>query len=1094
MKVKVNIADPGVGNDGNINLENISGGGIVFTFNREAPGQIPTLRISVDPNGITTNTLTVAQLNNLLGTEGIDMTNQQLLGNWTVTGKLTVTVAGEEISWDKIDGGDQFIQIATGKPTATAGMSYVYADSGTGKLMLTNGVTAASPIVTVGTLPAALDVTKLAEEYLGVSYVAPVGTINPSTTPSGLIHYRGCASGVLSDAAALLYDETTTCWYFCWNTGADGQTIGNPATIKVGSIRVNNSVIDSTGNYNLDISSGAFKDGSGHIVAGWGADLFQITKSLLWYGLATTAAPAVSPGNEGNLYYNSTLNRLMISCNGGAYAKLVDTGTLAADGAAMFDAHGAATTAEDASTALLYETALQPYAASFGTILDVRTSPPVAPANGDKYLVDAPATGLWTGKEYHTVTWNAAGSIWADGGAAGDGLFSKVDRSQQWWIFTTALGTPARKIVAANTLTEAGVEAVFGTSVAKNKFLGSPQGTTGGVSLRVLTTDDIPDLSSYYLSATATYNKNLVVASSATADGAVLGVRALVANDIPALAYLATNGTAADSTKWASKAWPTDAAGVLTNDGSGNISWGASSAPTLTATEIGFGSGSNTLSGSAYLTYSSGQLAVTDIPVAGTTMTKLWSDTVTCMMDWTIFTQFAATSQWLYSVIYQELYVFPLYNPSSYTYVSLSGGGGILSSPCGMTAWGNYCYISSANGNTYIYAYNGTTWINSGTLATGVGGNQWGQAISPDGTKLFMNANNVWRIYDIGTDKLSPVLLGSVACGSAWNSCNCGVLAALTNTYAVIGGYTGSTGRWAIVDFSTPSTPVEVYNGTIASSGWISRPVIDGNYCYLTDGYKKFWVYDITTKSAPSLAGSASFTMQHSSSKGTWAKINKMLYGWNSDGSGHAQVCAIDVTTPASPVIYENLFDMGATAGNDIIAMGASGNNILSLCTADNYTNPHNWYLNTGTSAGTPIVTNGYIQSQFGGFKFPDNSVLSTAVKSLSVPACLCDTNGVQAQTVACWTAPYACTVTSVKAWRADGSSGTTTINAVRNRSGSTTNLLSANLTLTNATTLYDGGAVQNTAIQAGDIIEFTVASNTNNATQIFMQVNLTNP
>ena len=985
--------------------------------------------LGTDLVGMPVPSLDIAVLNNLLGEEGIDISDLELVGNWACTGTFNGATA-TEIGY--LSGVTSNVQTQLNAIVNAKNYKGLWnANTNTPTLVSSTGTTG---------------------DYYLVS-TAGTTTLNGISVWAGgdEVIFSGTVWEKLDSSASVLalFTSTNVLGAFGSSNTAN-QVLASPAAGAAGAVGLRTLVA-------ADIPS-----------LGYISSVTTYAKNLVLASSATTDSVALGV-------------RALVAADLPGLSSL-------------YDVAGAAYTAEDASTALLYQTALQPYAASFGTILDVRTSPPVAPANGDKYLVDAPATGLWTGKEYHTVTWNAAGSIWADGGAAGDGLFSKVDRSQQWWIFTTALGTPARKIVAANTLTEAGVEAVFGTSVAKNKFLGSPQGTTGGVSLRVLTTDDIPDLSSYYLSATATYNKNLVVASSATADGAVLGVRALVANDIPALAYLATNGTAADSTKWASKAWPTDAAGVLTNDGSGNISWGASSAPTLTATEIGFGSGSNTLSGSAYLTYSSGQLAVTDIPVAGTTMTNLWSDTVTCMMDWTIFTQFAATSQWLYSVIYKELYVFPLYNPSSYTYVSLSGGGGILSSPCGMTAWGNYCYISSANGNTYIYAYNGTTWINSGTLATGVGGNQWGQAISPDGTKLFMNANNVWRIYDIGTNKLSPVLLGSVACGSSWNSSGYGVFAALTNTYAVIGGYTGSTGRWAIVDFSTPSAPVEVYNGTIASSGWISRPVIDGNYCYLTDGYKKFWVYDITTKSAPSLAGSASFTMQHSSSKGTWAKINKMLYGWNSDGSGHAQVCAIDVTTPASPVIYENLFDMGATAGNDIIAMGASGNNILSLCTADNYTNPHNWYLNTGTSAGTPIVTNGYIQSQFGGFKFPDNSVLSTAVKSLSVPACLCDTNGVQAQTVACWTAPYACTVTSVKAWRADGSSGTTTINAVRNRSGSTTNLLSANLTLTNVTTLYDGGAVQNTAIQAGDIIEFTVASNTNNATQIFMQVNLTNP
>ena len=95
---------------------------------------------------------------------------------------------------------------------------------------------------------------------------------------------------------------------------------------------------------------------------------------------------------------------------------------------------------------------------------------------------------------------------------------------------------------------------------------------------------------------------------------------------------------------------------------------------------------------------------------------------------------------------------------------------------------------------------------------------------------------------------------------------------------------------------------------------------------------------------------------------------------------------------------------------------------------------------------------------------------------------------------MACWTAPYACTAVAFKTWRADGSAGTTTVNAVRLRSGTPVNFMSSNVPLTNATTIYDGGSLQNTAINAGDIIEFTIVSNTNLATQIFMQLNLTNP
>lgn len=48
---------------------------------------------------------------------------------------------------------------------------------------------------------------------------------------------------------------------------------------------------------------------------------------------------------------------------------------------------------------------------------------------------------------------------------------------------------------------------------------------------------------------------------------------------------------------------PADAAGALTNDGAGNLSWAASGAPALTATYIGFGSGVNLLTGSSDFTW-----------------------------------------------------------------------------------------------------------------------------------------------------------------------------------------------------------------------------------------------------------------------------------------------------------------------------------------------------------------------------------------------------------------------------------------------------------------------------------------------------------
>jgi hypothetical protein len=92
--------------------------------------------------------------------------------------------------------------------------------------------------------------------------------------------------------------------------------------------------------------------------------------------------------------------------------------------------------------------------------------------------------------------------------------------------------------------------------------------------------------------------------------------------------------------------------------------------------------------------------------------------------------------------------------------------------------------------------------------------------------------------------------------------------------------------------------------------------------------------------------------------------------------------------------------------------------------------------------------------------------------------------DGITAVNVFAGRLPVACTVTAVKGWRVGGTGAT--INARLN--GASNHLASA-LSLVNASTVYDGGAVQNTAYSIGDYLEIMVVSVAGTVSQIGIQV-----
>lgn len=86
------------------------------------------------------------------------------------------------------------------------------------------------------------------------------------------------------------------------------------------------------------------------------------------------------------------------------------------------------------------------------------------------------------------------------------------------------------------------------------------------------------------------------------------------------------------------------------------------------------------------------------------------------------------------------------------------------------------------------------------------------------------------------------------------------------------------------------------------------------------------------------------------------------------------------------------------------------------------------------------------------------------------------------------WRAPFACTVTHVRGY-VDGATGSV-INATHGGLA----LLTANLTLGVLDTWIDGGAVQNTAVVAGDSIGINLVSVLGAPTYVAIQVEFTRP
>ncbi len=68
------------------------------------------------------------------------------------------------------------------------------------------------------------------------------------------------------------------------------------------------------------------------------------------------------------------------------------------------------------------------------SVLTFSGTPPVSPIDGDRYIVEATASGVWTGLEDYIVEWNTASGIWDDY-APNEGFTTFVEDENKYYVY-----------------------------------------------------------------------------------------------------------------------------------------------------------------------------------------------------------------------------------------------------------------------------------------------------------------------------------------------------------------------------------------------------------------------------------------------------------------------------------------------------------------------------------------------------------------------------------------------------------------------------------------------------------------------------------
>lgn len=200
-----------------------------------------------------------------------------------------------------------------------------------------------------------------------------------------------------------------------------------------------------------------------------------------------------------------------------------------------------------------------------------------------------------------------------------------------------------------------------------------------------------------------------------------------------------------------------------------------------------------------------------------------------------------------------------------------------------------------------------------------------GISVATAGNYLYLGRQNnngyEFFVFDITTPS-TPSLLGKLAVGDTVNDI------AISGNYAYLAS-SDNSGELTVVDISTPSTPTiaTTFNLTAGNSGNDNSDALavslSGNALYLTrvaSAGKEFYVFDISTTTAPTLTGSVDLNGDLKEI----AMIGNYVYGASSDNTEEFQV--ISVSTPASPTLAASLnLNEGVTQSDALsIAAGPS--------------------------------------------------------------------------------------------------------------------------------------------------------------------------
>lgn len=218
--------------------------------------------------------------------------------------------------------------------------------------------------------------------------------------------------------------------------------------------------------------------------------------------------------------------------------------------------------------------------------------------------------------------------------------------------------------------------------------------------------------------------------------------------------------------------------------------------------------------------------------------------------------------------------------------------------------------------------------------------------IRVDGNYAYVADTTVLRIYDISNIATgAPTALGTYTAGGTINSI------AVSGNFVYL-ATSNTAGEFVVVNATNKSaltaTVVNLANTNIGTAIFVAN-----NHAYIgravstTSGQNEFFIYDVTTPTAPIARGSLNLTAQVNS---IYVPTTTHAFLATSVTTAEVTVVKIDVpTTPTSAGIYDAV---GTSIGTDIFAVG----NTVYLGKANNTSGAEFFMLTANTTVPTAVT------------------------------------------------------------------------------------------------------------------------------------------